>query len=118
MKLATPSFFLRAESLAIFIAATALYLHFGGNWLYFLALFLAPDVGMAGYLLNPRAGSATYNITHSYLLPIAVAGILYASQTSFALYSLVWIAHIGFDRAIGFGLKYPTGFKDTHMQRV
>ncbi|RKQ33951.1 DUF4260 family protein [Oceanobacillus halophilus] len=31
---------------------------------------------------------------------------------------LIWTAHIGMDRMIGFGLKYPTAFKDTHIQRI
>jgi hypothetical protein len=26
--------------------------------------------------------------------------------------------HIGMDRALGFGLKYETDFKDTHLGRV
>jgi hypothetical protein len=32
--------------------------------------------------------------------------------------ALIWFAHIGTDRFLGYGLEYPTRFKDTHLQRV
>jgi hypothetical protein len=32
--------------------------------------------------------------------------------------ALIWLAHIGFDRALGYGLKYKAGFGFTHLGRI
>ena len=85
----------------------------------FLLLFLAPDLSMLGYLANPRLGSLVYNLAHTYFVPLVLAGIgLVASSHLCILLALIWAAHIGMDRLLGYGLKYPTAFKDTHLQRV
>jgi len=85
----------------------------------FLLLLLAPDLSMLGYLANPRLGSTIYNLAHTYVLPLALAGIgLEANFHVCVLLSLIWSAHIGVDRLLGYGLKYPTVFKDTHLQKV
>lgn len=100
-------------------AALALYFHAGYGWLALVLLFLAPDLSMLGYLAGPRLGALTYDVVHTYALPVALGlvGVLgdvgLASQLA-----LIWLAHIGLDRLFGYGLKYPTGFKDTHLQRV
>ena len=74
---------------------------------------------MAGYLAGPRAGAIAYDVVHTYVLPLglAVAGVLAGSDLAVQL-ALIWLAHVGADRLLGYGLKYPTGFKDTHLQRV
>lgn len=84
----------------------------------FAALFLAPDVAFLGYLAGPRVGAAAYNTTHSTLGPLALAaiGVLYAPDAM--PLALIWLAHIGFDRALGYGLKYGSAFADTHLGRV
>jgi hypothetical protein len=84
----------------------------------FALLFLAPDLGMLGYLANPRLGAATYNALHTYLLPVAlgVAGVIAGLGT--VPIALIWAAHIGLDRALGFGLKYPDGFQSTDLRRL
>jgi len=82
-------------------------------------LFFVPDVSMIGYVINPRIGAALYNVVHAYVLPGAVGLIgLWLADAVLVSLSLIWFAHIGFDRVLGFGLKYPTVFKDTHLQRV
>jgi len=85
----------------------------------FAALFLAPDLSMLGYLFGIRVGARTYNLVHTYLGPLALGFAGYFSPTPllFAL-CLIWTAHIGFDRFLGYGLKYETGFKDTHLGKV
>ena len=82
-------------------------------------LFLAPDLIMLGYLLNVKVGAAAYNLVHTVTLPLAllVASLILAAP-GWIPYALIWLAHIGFDRALGFGLKYPTSFNDTHLQHV
>lgn len=110
---------LRAEGLAVLAAALALYFDSGFGWPLLLLLALAPDVSIAGYLAGPRIGAAAYDTAHTYVLPVAVgvAGLLAGSDLALQL-ALIWLAHIGADRFLGYGLKYPTGFKDTHLQRV
>jgi Domain of unknown function (DUF4260) len=110
---------LRVEGAAVFATAAALYLHAGFSWPLFPLLFLAPDFAMLGYLIGARVGAAAYNVAHTYALalPLAVAGF-FAGQPAVLAVALIWIAHIGLDRALGYGLKYPTGFGDTHLGRM
>ena len=114
-----PSLLLRLEGLVVLAAALALYFDSGFGWLLLIVLFLAPDVSMLGYVEGPAAGAAVYDVVHTYALPIAlgVVGVLGDSDTALQL-ALIWVAHIGADRLLGYGLKYPTGFSDTHLQRV
>ena len=117
--LSLPNLLLRMEGLTVLIAAIAAYAHQGGSIWLFLALILAPDLGMIGYLRGVRVGSIVYNALHMYTLPalLAAAAIAFNLPT-LLLIALIWFAHIGMDRVAGYGLKYPTEFKDTHMQRV
>ena len=110
---------LRVEGLAVLAAALILYFDSGYGWVLLAALTLAPDLSIAGYLGGPRVGALAYDAAHTYALPIvlAVAGILAASDVAAQL-ALIWLSHIGADRFLGYGLKYATGFKDTHLQRV
>jgi len=114
-----PRLLLRAEGAVVFGAATLLYFHGGHPWWLYLLLALAPDLSMAAYLAGARIGSLGYDAAHTYVVPVALAalGVVADSRTLVAV-TLVWIAHIGVDRALGYGLKYPSGFKDTHLQRV
>ncbi|WP_321477016.1 DUF4260 domain-containing protein [uncultured Paludibaculum sp.] len=87
-----------------------------GSWTLFALLFLVPDLGMAGYLANARVGAYAYNALHTYAGPLLLA--LYSLGTNHPAIlplSIIWIAHIGFDRMLGYGLKYPTRFQDTHL---
>mgnify|MGYP006353251689 FL=1 len=114
-----PARLLRLEGLAVAAGALVLYFDAGYGWLVLVLLILAPDLSALGYLAGPRIGALTYDLAHTYAGPIAlgVAGVLAGSGTATQL-ALVWLAHIGVDRMIGYGLKYPTGFRDTHLQRV
>jgi len=107
-----PRVLLHAEGAAVLALSVWLYARGGASWGLFALLILAPDLSMLGYLAGPRAGAATYDLAHAYVWPIA----LYALGQ--APLALIWAAHIGADRMLGFGLKYPTGFCDTHLARV
>ena len=109
-------FILRLEGAGLFAAATAAYFALGGPLWLFAVLALAPDVSMAAYLAGPRVGSRLYNAFHTYLAPLSLLGIgVGLGATPLSWIALVWAAHIGADRAVGYGLKRPTGFKHTHL---
>ena len=114
-----PRLLLHAEGAAVAVAAATLYFHEGFAWWLLVVLALAPDLAMLGYLAGPRAGAVAYDLVHTYAAPVllATAGVVWDSDTALAL-ALIWLTHIGVDRAIGYGLKYPGDFKDTHLQRV
>lgn len=115
----SPRFLLRVEGLAVLVGATFAYHALHGSWLLFGALFLVPDLFMIGYLFGNQVGAVTYNLVHSYTLPLAAAIVGYFTSGPLLLnLCLIWAAHIGFDRVLGYGLKYGTGFKDTHLGRV
>src|SRR5438105_1898357 len=114
-----PAALLRIEGLTVLLGAIALYAHQQGSWLVFVLLLYVPDVSMVGYLFNPRLGSLAYNAVHFYTLPALLLGVCVAAAFPAGIQlALIWFAHIGMDRTLGFGLKYPTEFKDTHLQRV
>ena len=110
---------LRLEGAAALAAAVALYAHAGFSWPPFALLILAPDLAMLPYFIGPRAGAAAYNLVHTYALalPLGLAGFWLASPLTLAL-GLILIAHIGMDRMLDYGLKYSSGFRDTHLGRI
>ena len=109
---------LRAEGLALAAAATTAYAHAGFSWGLFAALFLAPDLSFAAYLFGPKWGGAGYNLVHSTIAPLALGGLgLALGAPLFQAIALIALAHIGFDRALGYGLKYSAGFGATHLGR-
>jgi hypothetical protein len=110
---------LRLEGLAAFAAALAVYWQNGFSWLAFALFFLTPDLAMLAYLAGPRAGALGYNFAHTDALPLTLTVFGLLGGVSFAAAGgLIWIAHIGFDRTLGFGLKYPTAFGHTHLSGV
>jgi len=114
-----PRVLVRAEGVAIAFAAIALYFHLDYSWLLLVVLVLAPDQSMLGYLAGPTFGAAIYDAAHTYAIPVVLATLGVLTDADLAVQvGLIWFTHIGVDRAIGYGLKYPTGFKDTHIQRI
>lgn len=114
-----PTAILRVEGAVILSLALFLYVRGEGGWLFFVVLLLVPDVGMLGYLAGPRLGAITYNALHTTVGPaaLAVIGILTESPAATSV-ALVWFAHIGLDRMLGYGLKHPSGFRETHLGRI
>ncbi len=115
-----PLAILRSEGVVLLAAALAAY--FAGldePWWLVPVLLFVPDVFMAGYARSSRVGAMLYNAAHSYPAP-AVLGALasVADEPLWQGVALVWFAHIGMDRALGYGLKYETDFKDTHLGRI
>lgn len=114
-----PHLLLRLEGLAVATGATVLYFHEDFGWIAFVALILAPDLSFAGYAFGPRVGAIAYDSLHTEIFPVALGtlGVVAASGPATKV-ALIWLAHIGADRLLGYGLKYPTAFKDTHLSRV
>ena len=110
---------LRAEGMALLLLAAAAYARFGGEWSFFALTFLLPDVALAAYLAGSRAGAVAYNAAHSLVVPAVLLALGLAAEWSVAFdLGLVWAAHIGLDRALGFGLKYSRGFSHTHLGQL
>ncbi|WP_422123465.1 DUF4260 domain-containing protein [Planococcus sp. X10-3] len=110
---------LHLEGLGVLLFSLYFYSYFQFSWVLFILLILAPDVSMIGYLFNNRIGAILYNVVHTYSLAIFIiaCGMFFSSQITLAI-GLILASHIGMDRMFGFGLKYPTNFKDSHLNRV
>ena len=110
---------LRLEGLLVMLAAMLAYDKFGAGWGTFAWFFLAPDLSFLGYLAGARVGAISYNVAHSYIGAVAclIASQLLAVPLLLTA-GIIWCAHIGFDRALGYGLKYTMGFKFTHLGRI
>jgi hypothetical protein len=111
--------FLHAEGMAVLALCLYLYGYLQFSWGLFLVLLFLPDISMAGYAFDHKTGAKVYNLFHTYSISIilVISGLLLSSSTLIAI-GLIWTAHIGMDRMLGYGLKYPTHFKDTHLNRV
>jgi hypothetical protein len=107
---------LRLEGLGVLLLALAANARWGVGWGDFALFFFAPDLSMFGYLAGPRVGALAYNAGHAYLGGMAclALGVLVHAPGALGA-GLIWLAHVGFDRALGYGLKYSTGFGHTHL---
>jgi hypothetical protein len=112
------SFLLRLEGLAVGIASIAAYAWSGSNWWLYL-LVLAPDLSFFGMMLGTKRGAMVYNVAHTYLWPLLLIAAGMATPASLLLpLGLIWVTHIGFDRALGYGFKYPDAVETTHLGRI
>jgi len=111
-----PVYWLRLEGAVVLAGSVMLYATHGAGWMFFVLLLFVPDLFMLGYLRDTRLGARIYNLGHTYLLPasLLVAASLIDQPLLLAL-ALIWIAHIGLDRLLGYGLKYEDSFKATHL---
>jgi hypothetical protein len=110
---------LRLEGAAVFVAGLVVYGQLGARWWLALPLLLLPDVSAAGYLAGPRIGALSYNVVHNWAFGLAVLGLGLATGVApIAVLGAAAIAHVGLDRAVGYGLKLPTSFQDTHLGRI
>lgn len=110
---------LRVEAVALFLAGVGAYLGLNGHPLWLLPLLLVPDVSMIGYIRGPRLGAMTYNLVHNLAVGLAVLAIgWFTAVAPLALAGAILVAHVGMDRALGYGLKLPTDFRDTHLGRI
>lgn len=107
---------LRLDGLAVAVAVITAFAVTGGNWWIFALLILAPDLSMLGLALGERIGAQVYNWAHSYTLPIILGAAGSLGGPTWMLHvALIWAAHIAIDRAIGYGLKYPSNIHHTHL---
>src|ERR1700712_3962323 len=114
-----PKTLLRLEGLTLFAGMTLLYAVWDGSWWVYALLFLVPDVSFAAYLAGPKVGAIVYNAAHSYMAPMTLMTTGFALSSPLVLsIGMIWLAHIGFDRALGYGLKYFAGFCFTHLGRI
>jgi len=110
---------LRLENLGILLTSLYFYQQLHGNWLLFILILLSLDVSMIGYLKNKKIGSLLYNLVHNYLLALLLIAIgIYLQRQEVTALGLIVSAHVGIDRFVGYGLKYPTSFKETHLKRI
>ena len=110
---------LRLEGLTLFLGMILLYAVWGGSWLSFAVLFLVPDLSFLAYLADAKTGAVVYNAAHSYLAPVALmtSGFAIGDPLTLSI-AMIWLGHIGIDRALGYGLKYAEGFGYTHLGRI
>jgi hypothetical protein len=111
-----PLLILRAEGLAMFLVASFAYFALGFSTIGYFVFFLAPDISFLAYLAGPAVGAFAYNVMHS-TVSAALMGVAawYLGIEPFIGLSLIWAAHIGFDRMLGYGLKYGSSFQHTHL---
>jgi hypothetical protein len=115
----TAKLLLRVEGAALLAASVTAFALMGGAWSTFALTFLLPDLSLLGYLAGARVGAVAYNVGHSTIGPVVLAGLGLALAAPAAwLAASIWLAHIGFDRMLGYGLKYATGFRHTHLGLV
>ncbi|MBK5350072.1 DUF4260 domain-containing protein [Bacillus sp. TH44] len=107
------------EGLVVLLAAIYIYALCGFSWLLFIVLLFVPDLAMVAYAINKRVGAQIYNLFHTYIISILLVLIgVYLKMDTILMIGLIWTAYIGMDRMLGYGLKYETDFKDTHIQRL
>lgn len=111
---------LKLEELAMLLLGFFLFMQLDLPTWYFFALILAPDIGMLGYVFGSKAGAVSYNLTHHK----GVAILLYLVGSSFLDFSILQLigiilfSHAAMDRVFGYGLKYNSGFNDTHLGKI
>lgn len=101
------------------MAGALLYLWLGAPWFLLIPLLLVPDLSMIGYVHSPKTGALTYNLIHNWATGLIVLGAgLWLTSFPLAVAGSILIAHVGMDRALGYGLKLQTAFQDTHLGRI
>lgn len=107
---------LKLEQIGITLLGVYLFSMTGYSWWLFLLLFFAPDIGMAGYLINPKIGAVLYNLFHHQGLAavVIIIGFILADPVVIGAGAIL-LSHTAFDRILGFGLKYSDSFKHTHL---
>ncbi len=109
----------RLEEFTMLLGGLYLFSLLGYSWWVLLLLILIPDIGMIGYVVNPRVGAVTYNICHhrSAALLFLGLGILLSSSTLQLVGVIMW-CHACMDRMLGYGLKYSDSFWHTHLGMI
>ncbi len=107
---------LKLEELPLFVFCAVLANSLPFAWWWYWALFLTPDIGLLGYLVNPRVGAFTYNFIHHKGIAVACFLVgLWLCNNELQFAGLLLLGHSSFDRVFGYGLKYGENFKNTHL---
>jgi hypothetical protein len=110
---------LRAEGVSALALGWLVWQANGGELLWFVPALLLPDVSMLGYLGGPHTGAIAYNVAHNWFVGGIVLGLgVWLAIPALAMAGAILVAHTGGDRILGYGLKYPTSFQDTHLGRI
>lgn len=110
---------IKIESVLEFIAAYILFKFLNLPEWYFWAFLLAPDISMIGYLGGNKLGAITYNLFHHKGVAILIALLGWYLQSDITIFiGILLYAHASMDRIFGYGLKYFTGFSDTHLGKI
>lgn len=110
---------LRAEGVAALALGWVVWQSQGGELLWFVPLLLVPDVSMLGYLGGNHLGAIAYNVAHNWFVGGLVLGLgWWLAVPVVTMAGAILVAHTGIDRVMGYGLKYPTAFQDTHLGRI
>ncbi|MFL9927494.1 DUF4260 domain-containing protein [Herbaspirillum lusitanum] len=110
---------LRVEGLLVLAGAALFFSTSGFGWGTFFLYLLVPDISLLGYLAGPKIGALSYNLAHSYIGPLAcLLSGFWLTLPLLSCAGLIWAAHVGLDRALGYGLKYAQGFHDTHLGKI
>ena len=107
---------IQLEELGLLLLGIYFFSLLNYQWWWFLVLILVPDFSMIGYVFGSKAGASSYNLFHHRGIAVLVylAGI-YFHQNEIQLAGVILFSHSSFDRMLGYGLKYETGFKYTHL---
>jgi len=107
---------LKMEEVALFALSIAVFSTLPFAWWWFPVLLLVPDISMLGYLINPRIGAFGYNLGHHRALGLGVYGVgFWTGNAVLMLVGVILFGHAAFDRIWGYGLKYASGFRYTHL---
>lgn len=107
------------ENSGLFALSVYLFSLLDFSWWWFPVLLLLPDLSMIGYVFGNKSGAILYNIFHHQGIAILVyfSGI-YLENELVQLVGIILFAHSVMDRIFGYGLKYFTGFQDTHLGKI
>lgn len=110
---------LKLEEAGLFFLGIVMFIQLEISWWWFPVLLLTPDIGMLGYIINTKIGAITYNVFHHRGIAVAllIAGF-YLDNFGMLLAGVILFSHCAFDRMLGYGLKYPDNFKNTHLGKM
>ena len=118
---------LKLEELAQFVLCLTLLAMNDVPWWAYLLLAIGPDIGMLGYMANPRIGAFSYNVLHHkgvallvaltgfVLIPFAMTDVAESIARGWLAAAIVLYGHASMDRIFGYGLKFGDNFHHTHL---
>jgi hypothetical protein len=113
-----PRVWLLLEGMTLLVGSLVAFSITHQSWWLALSVILVPDVFAAGYAFGTRLGAHLYNVAHATPLPALLVGIGWWQDHPLVLaIGTIWLGHIGMDRMLTFGLKYPDSFQHTHLSR-